>query len=154
MRSTRVGGRTHSWVVETFFERAREREFEFEKGGHFCRARACIPRQQTSTQIKAKVQHLLQVVLYGLSRSYNIKVGTEIEERYNIKGGRTVRIFEVPYSQKRGTEIEGKYNKSLTGRTVRILQSVLLFLLAQKSRKFVWYFLSGFGTFPKAGYNI
>jgi hypothetical protein len=27
MRSIRVEGRTHSWVVESFFERARERAF-------------------------------------------------------------------------------------------------------------------------------
>jgi hypothetical protein len=83
MRSIRVGGHTHSWVVETFLREKEEEEVELEKGGHFCRARACISRQQSSTHFKARVQHLLQAVQHRLSRSYNIKSGTEIEERYN-----------------------------------------------------------------------
>jgi hypothetical protein len=35
MRSVRVGGHTHSWVVETFLREQEEEEVELEKGGHF-----------------------------------------------------------------------------------------------------------------------
>jgi len=34
MRSIRVGGRTHSWVAETFLREQEEEEVELEKGSH------------------------------------------------------------------------------------------------------------------------
>jgi hypothetical protein len=54
MRSIRVEGRTHSWVVELIhFEREEREHFRAAREQPFLRARARIPRQQTSTEIEA-----------------------------------------------------------------------------------------------------
>jgi hypothetical protein len=58
-----------------------------------------------------RLQHLLQVVLYGLSKSYSINTGIEIEERYNTFRRLYCTDFEVTVHQNFGMEIEGKYSK-------------------------------------------
>jgi hypothetical protein len=69
MRSIRVEGRTHSWVVDSFLREQEREHFRAAREQPFLRARACIPRQQTSTKIEAA--------------------------RTVLKAGRTVRIEQV-----------------------------------------------------------
>jgi hypothetical protein len=77
-------------------------------------AKGTHSKARIGTHFKEILQHLLQVVLYGLSRSYNINTGTEIEERYNTFRRSYCTDFEVTVQQKIGMKIEGKYkfNKS------------------------------------------
>ena len=56
-----------------------------------------------------RLQHLLQAILYGLGRPYNIKTDTEIEARYNTLMRPYCTDFEVTVQQKFGIEFEGKY---------------------------------------------
>jgi hypothetical protein len=69
MRSIRARGRTHSWVVQAFWREQEREHFRAAREQPFLRARACIPRQQTSTEIEAA--------------------------RTTFKAGRTVRIEQV-----------------------------------------------------------
>jgi hypothetical protein len=69
MRSIRARGRTHSWVVGSFLREQEREHFRAAREQLFLRARACIPRQQTSTEIEAA--------------------------RTTLKAGRTVRIEQV-----------------------------------------------------------
>jgi hypothetical protein len=64
MRSTRVGGRTHSRVVVHFLREQEERRSSLRKEA-ICRAKAHIPRQFASTQIEVTIQQQLEVVQYG-----------------------------------------------------------------------------------------
>jgi hypothetical protein len=53
MRSIRVEGHTHSWVVGSFLREKEREHFLATKEQPFLRARACIPRQRTCTEIQA-----------------------------------------------------------------------------------------------------
>jgi hypothetical protein len=104
---------------------------------------------------KSRREYNIYCRLYctDLSRSYNLIVGTEIEARYNIEGGRTVWIFEVSYN-KIGTEIEEKGTTRGTGLYCTDFDSpYCCFCCTEIEENFCVYFLS-FGTFPKASYSI
>jgi hypothetical protein len=49
MRSIRVEGRTHSWVVESFLREQEREHFRVAREQPFLRARACFPRKNNST---------------------------------------------------------------------------------------------------------
>jgi hypothetical protein len=53
MRSIRARGHTHSWVVGSFLREQERENFRAAREQPFLRARACIPRQQNSTEIEA-----------------------------------------------------------------------------------------------------
>jgi hypothetical protein len=53
MRSIRARGCTHSWVVQSFWREQEREHFRAAREQPFLRARARIPRQQTSTEIEA-----------------------------------------------------------------------------------------------------
>jgi hypothetical protein len=65
MRSTRVGGCTHSWVDETFLREQEKRNSSLRKEAIFAELGHTFRGKQASMHFKAKVQHLLQAVLYG-----------------------------------------------------------------------------------------
>jgi hypothetical protein len=69
MRSIRVEGRTHSWVVGSLLREQEREHFRAARKKSFLRARARIPRQQTSTEIEVA--------------------------RTALKAGRTVQIEQV-----------------------------------------------------------
>jgi hypothetical protein len=130
MRSIRVGGHTHCWVVETF-EREQERAFSSLRRGHFCRARACIPRLLTSTEIEARGstytggrttrfrgpysllcaqksrnrQHLILSVRYRFISPYSPYFGTVFEEGQSVVH-RPYRTDSTGTQSLLGTEIE------------------------------------------------
>jgi hypothetical protein len=66
MRSIRARGHTHSWVVHSFLREKEREHFRAAREQPFLRARACIPRQKTSTKIEAarttlKAGHNIQI---------------------------------------------------------------------------------------------
>jgi hypothetical protein len=63
MRSIRVEGRTHSWVVHSSFGEQEKREVELEKRQHL-QSWACIPRQQASMSFK--VEYNIECSPYGM----------------------------------------------------------------------------------------
>jgi hypothetical protein len=79
MRSIRVRRVHPLFVVETFFERARA-EIRVGKRGHFCRARAHIPRLETSTEIEAGGTTLTTGRIVQISGVHIAFIGTQIEE--------------------------------------------------------------------------
>jgi hypothetical protein len=93
MRSTRVWGRTIELVVETF-EREQERAFSSLRRGHFCRARARIPRLLTSTEIEARSSAYTRGCTTRISRSIQSFVCTEIKEQNSVNYVRTVQIYQ------------------------------------------------------------
>jgi hypothetical protein len=107
MRSIRVEGRTHSWVVDSFLREQEREHFRAAREQPFLRARARIPRQITSTDFEARSstytggcttriprsvqshvstkiekgkQHLLLVVQYGFAQFVRFSFGTKFEE--------------------------------------------------------------------------
>jgi hypothetical protein len=55
MRSIRVGGCTHFWVVGSLLREKEREHFRAAREQPFLKARACIPRKNNNIEIEAKV---------------------------------------------------------------------------------------------------
>jgi hypothetical protein len=91
MRSIRVGGCTHCWVVGSLL-REQERAFSSLRRGHFCRDRTCIPRLLSSIEIKAASTTL------NVGRTVQIEqVVKQVEQAQKSREG-TVRVERSYYT--------------------------------------------------------
>jgi hypothetical protein len=102
MRSIRVGGRTHCWVVDSLLREQEREHFRVWRGSHFCRARAHIPRLQTSIEIEAAKTAL------KAGRIVQIEQAVQQEEQAQKSRESTVQQkrpyctdFRIPYSKKK-----------------------------------------------------
>jgi hypothetical protein len=95
MRSIRVEGRTHSWVVESFLREQEREHFRAAREQPFLRARACFPRQNNSTEIEAKVQHTQEAVQHAFRGPYSHLCAQKSRQHTTFNSVRTVRILSV-----------------------------------------------------------
>jgi hypothetical protein len=148
MRSIRVGGRTHCWVVDSLLREQEREHFRVWRGSHFCRARARIPRLQTSTEIEAARTTL------KAGRTVRIEQAVQQEEQAQKSREGTVQQkrpyctdFRISYSRKKGHENRGrKYSPYCTD----FVQSVRLLFWHRFRGEGTVLFSGSFGTFPKA----
>jgi hypothetical protein len=134
-------------------ERARERAFSSLRRGHFCRARACIPRLLSSTEIEATSTTLnagrtvwIEQVVQQVEQAQKSRQGTVRAERPYCTD------FRIPYSRKKkGMEIEAeKYSLYCTD-SVRSVR--LLFRHRNRGEGSV-LFSGSLACFPRRSYNI
>jgi hypothetical protein len=148
MRSIRARGHTHSWVVESILREQKREHFQAAREQPFLRARARIPRQQTSTEIKA--------ARTALKAGRIVQIEQVVQQKEQAQKSRQSRV-----QQKRSycTDFRILYSKKKRARKSRQkVQSVLYgfcmvrttVLLAQISSRKICVVLGSFGTFPKA----
>jgi hypothetical protein len=126
MSLIRVGGRTYCWVVVSFLRESKS-IFRAARKRLFLRARACIPRQNTSTEIEAKVQHTQEAVQHGFQGPYSHLCAQKSRQQTAFNSVRMARIFS-PYSHTLA-QISRRDRQLCSGRTVQIpYRSVQSFL--------------------------
>jgi hypothetical protein len=155
MRSIRARGRTHLRVVQTLWREQEREHFRAAREQPFLRARARIPRQQTSIEIEAartalKAGCTIRIegaVLYGLSRSYSKK--SKHRNRGKVQSSRKGRTVWISNSIQQGKGHEFQDRKYSQYRTDSIRSVRLSFWHKIRAERSV-LFSGSFGTFPKA----
>jgi hypothetical protein len=97
MRSIRVGGCTHSWVVETFFESKKKRRSSLRK-----EAICSLGHAFQGSKLACKSRQGYNIYC----RPYSITSGTEIEERCSTFRRPYCMDFDSPYCCFTCTEIK------------------------------------------------
>jgi hypothetical protein len=153
MRSIRVGGRTHCWVVGSLLREQEREHFRAAREQPFLRARARIPRQNNSTEIEAKVQHTQEVVQHGFRGPYSHLCAQKSRQQTTFNYVRTVWILSV-----RTTVLWHKFRGGTDSRTQAVPYGFRTGpyspFLAQKSRQIaVWFFWKVWHGFQGRSYN-
>jgi hypothetical protein len=124
MRSIRVEGRIHSWVVDSFLREQEREHFRAAREQPFLRVRAHIPRQQTSTKIEAA--------------------------RTVLKAGRTVRIEQAVQQEEQAQKSRQGTVQQKMPYCMDSVWSVPLLLWHRFREEIAVLFFGSFGTFSKA----
>jgi hypothetical protein len=152
MRLIRAGGRTHCWVVHSLLREQEREHFRATRKRQFLRARACIPRQNTSTEIKARSLAYTGGRTSRISRSVQSFVCIEIEEQNNI--------YLCPYDTDLSVSTTVLWHR-FRGGTYNRTQAVSYgfctgpysAFLIQKSRQVDVVFLESLARFSRRSYN-
>jgi hypothetical protein len=95
MRSIRVEGHTHSWIVGSLLREQEREHFRAAREQPFLRARAHIPRHNNSTEIETKFQHTQEAVHHEFRGLYSHLCAQKSRQQTTFISVYTVQILSV-----------------------------------------------------------